>query len=60
MQESFNKVKNCDAWITTVLDGHWKEDQFHGWGRMFEYQELDELLGLASGVDGNLRYEVQI
>ena len=24
---------------------------------MLEFDEIDELLGLASGVDGNLRYE---
>ena len=58
MQESYGKLSNRDAWLTTVLDGCWKEDKFHGWGRLLEYEEMDELLGLASGVEGNLRYEV--
>ena len=50
-------MKSKDAWLTTVLDGCWKEDKFHGWGRMLEFDEMDELLGLASGLEGNLRYE---
>ena len=57
VEESYRKLDCKDAWLTTVLDGCWKEDKFHGWGRMLEFDEIDELLGLASGVEGNLRYE---
>ena len=28
-----------------------------GWGRLFQYTELEEMLGYASGVDDNLCYE---
>ena len=44
----------------TVLDGSWKQDKFHGWGRMLEFEEIDELLGLASGIESNLRYEGKV
>ena len=48
-------------WMTlTVLDGSWKQDKFHGWGRMLEFEEIDELLGLASGIESNLRYEGKV
>ena len=48
VQESYGKLGGGgDAWLTTVLDGSWKEDKFHGWGRLLEFKEMDELLGLA-------------
>jgi len=58
VQESYGKLAGGgDGWLTTVLDGSWKQDKFHGWGRMLEFEEIDELLGLASGIESNLRYE---
>lgn len=59
-QETWSKINRGQSmtWLTTVHDGCWKEDKFHGWGRLLEFQEVDELIGIASGIDGNLRYEV--
>ena len=37
--------------LITIHDGCWKDDKFHGWGRLFQYTELEEMLGYASGVD---------
>jgi hypothetical protein len=45
--------------ITTIVkDGCWKDNQFHGWGRLLEFGEVDELLGVASGVDMHLRSQL--
>ena len=61
VQESYGKLAGGgDGWLTTVLDGSWKQDKFHGWGRMLEFEEIDELLGLASGIESNLRYEGKV
>ena len=46
--------------LITIHDGCWKDDKFHGWGRLFQYTELEEMLGYASGVDDNLCYEGSI
>ena len=43
--------------LITIHDGCWKEDKFHGWGRLYQFTELEEMLGYSSGVDDNLCYE---
>ena len=43
-----------------ILERIWEIRMFHGLGRMLEFEEIDELLGLASGIESNLRYEGKV
>ena len=43
-----------------ILERIWEIRMFHGLGRMLEFEEIDELLGLASGIESNLCYEGKV